>query len=630
MSLRSRIITPFAILAVAAVVGLGTVIAVELKGSSDSHALILRFERVVKDLNSVVHFIKDAEGQLNNAMAMTGLTDHATVMAGIDTELAAVRETITNLRGEFSSDEVSAAFTEFDAAIEAWHSDARVLLGAEAAAEIPSPERIRRESEELIDLNERLLDLAEGEVDAIAARQLQTARMIVLGAGALILVSILVVLGLALRNASGISRSVASVADSLSRLAGQHRPDASGGTGGGDEIATMLAALSVLQDSLSERDALVAREREEAALAKVRARQQAERQAEIGRLVASALRGEFGGRLNVDGADAGSRHELEQMNALFAGIESVIMDVSQALDRFAAGDLSARMEGNYGGLMDQLKRNLNSTGERLQHMVADIRATSSGLADAIGGIVTGADGLSNRSQQQAAALEELAATMEEMSRAVRSHAETAANADSLSKDVARSAAEGTSVAKGAVAAIQRINESTSRITDVVGLVESIAFQTNLLALNAAVEAARAGESGKGFAVVAAEVRGLAQRAGDAAKEIKTLVEQSAANVSDGVRLVQSSGSALSQIREGIEQLAQSLSSISDAGQEQAPAVSEVSSAVAQLDATTQDNARLAAESAATSAGMDRQAQQLLDLVAFFDGQRTGGSLHSAA
>ncbi len=207
--------------------------------------------------------------------------------------------------------------------------------------------------------------------------------------------------------------------------------------------------------------------------------------------------------------------------------------------------------------------------------------------------------------------------MEEMASTVRSNAENAERANAKASDASRRAVDGRSVVSETVTAMDRIEKSSGRISDITALIDSIAFQTNLLALNASVEAARAGEAGRGFAVVASEVRTLAQRSADAAREIKELIAESSTHVSSGVELVNRSGEALDGITAAITSLAESIAEISSASREQSAGVEEISSAVTRMDEMTQQNAGLAEQSATAARALETQAAELGELVSVF-------------
>ena len=265
--------------------------------------------------------------------------------------------------------------------------------------------------------------------------------------------------------------------------------------------------------------------------------------------------------------------------------------------------------------------------ERLTLTVGEVRRGSDAVSTAAQQIAHGNDDLSQRTQEQASSLEETASSMEEMTSTVKQNAENASHANQLARGAREQAERGGEVAGKAIIAMSEINASSSKIADIVGLIQEIAFQTNLLALNAAVEAARAGEQGRGFAVVATEVRSLAQRSAGAAKEIKGLISDSAEKVRSGSELVNQSGKALAEIVDSVKKVTDIVAEIAAASQEQSAGIDQVNNAVMQMDEMTQQNAALVEEAAAAARAMQEQAGELTQQVGFF---QLGGSGAAAA
>jgi methyl-accepting chemotaxis protein len=255
--------------------------------------------------------------------------------------------------------------------------------------------------------------------------------------------------------------------------------------------------------------------------------------------------------------------------------------------------------------------------ERLTLTVGEVRLGSDAVSTAAQQIARGNDDLSQRTQEQASSLEETASSMEQMTSTVKQNAENASHANQLARGAREQAERGGEVAGRAIVAMSEINASSSKIADIVGLIQEIAFQTNLLALNAAVEAARAGEQGRGFAVVATEVRSLAQRSAGAAKEIKALINDSAEKVRSGSELVSQSGKALAEIVESVKKVTDIVAEIAAASHEQSAGIDQVNNAVMQMDEMTQQNAALVEEAAAAARAMHEQAGELTQQVGFF-------------
>jgi methyl-accepting chemotaxis protein len=282
----------------------------------------------------------------------------------------------------------------------------------------------------------------------------------------------------------------------------------------------------------------------------------------------------------------------------------------------AQGDLSTPIQvkaGDSTSLMACLQQMQNS----LSAVVSSVRQGSERVACASGEIAQGNLDLSGRTEQQASALEQTAASMEQLGSTVRQNADSARQADDLAKRASTVATRGGDVVSRVVQTMQGINESSRRISDIIGVIDGIAFQTNILALNAAVEAARAGEQGRGFAVVASEVRSLAHRSAEAAKEIKQLIAASVQRVEDGSKLVNEAGTTMTDVVASIGRVTAIMGEISSASVKQSSGVAQVSAAVTQMDQATQQNAALVEESAAAAESLREQAQALVQVVGGF-------------
>ena len=294
-------------------------------------------------------------------------------------------------------------------------------------------------------------------------------------------------------------------------------------------------------------------------------------------------------------------------------------EARQALRSVAEGDLSDGSAGQQGaeGLMAELQRMRQS----LRELVQRVHGASVQMHHASSEIAHGNADLSARTESQASALEETAASMEQLNATVRQNADNAQTANQLAHSASQVAQQGGAVVARVVETMQGINDSSNRIADIIGVIDSIAFQTNILALNAAVEAARAGEQGRGFAVVASEVRALAQRSADAAKEIKSLISASVERVASGSALADQAGSTMTEIVGAIRRVTDIMGEISAASGEQSAGVAQVGEAITQMDQATQQNAALVEESAAAAEGLRQQAQGLLEAVSRFQLER---------
>jgi methyl-accepting chemotaxis protein len=289
-----------------------------------------------------------------------------------------------------------------------------------------------------------------------------------------------------------------------------------------------------------------------------------------------------------------------------------------ALSKLAAGDLTYRIDGRFPEEYQRLQADFNAAINRLHEVMGNVAGAAGAIRSGTGEISTAADDLSRRTERQAASLEETAAALDQITATVRKTAEGAREAQSV-VNAARGDAEASGVVVAdAISAMDRIEASASQISQIVGVIDEIAFQTNLLALNAGVEAARAGEAGRGFAVVASEVRALAQRSADAAKEIKALISASTAQVSSGVELVGKTGQALQRIVGEVAKITELVTEIAASAQEQAVGLAQVNTTINEMDQMTQQNAAMVEQSTAASHALANQAGELDHLMEEFE------------
>jgi methyl-accepting chemotaxis protein len=285
-------------------------------------------------------------------------------------------------------------------------------------------------------------------------------------------------------------------------------------------------------------------------------------------------------------------------------------------NRIADGDLSVRVDtraGDTGSMLFAL-RNMR---ERLAGIVSGISESSGSILLASGEIAQGNTDLSQRTEEQAAALQQTASSMQELTSTVKLNAENAQQAGGVAHGASEVAMRGSGLVDDVVDTMRDLAAGSKRMTDIIAVIEGIAFQTNILALNAAVEAARAGEQGRGFAVVAGEVRSLAQRSAVSAKEIKELIESSTARVDSGAKLAERAGQTMTEVTHAVKRVTDIMGEISSASHEQSTGIEEVNRAVAQMDDVTQQNAALVEQAAAAAASMADQARQLQAAVTVF-------------
>jgi methyl-accepting chemotaxis protein len=380
-----------------------------------------------------------------------------------------------------------------------------------------------------------------------------------------------------------IASPIAQMTDAMRDLAQQTMNVRIPGIGRRDEIGAMAAAVQVFKENGQERIRLEA--------------EAAQFQQELDR-------------------------KLKDMEAAFesAGRDQklVVEGLASALSALAKGDLTARLSQQVAAAYQALKGDFNAAMDKLQDTMTSVAATTHTVHAGAGEISSASDDLSRRTERQAATLEQTAAALGEITATVRKTAEGAGTARSVATESKQDAEHSGNVVHETVQAMSQIDHSSKEISNIIGVIDEIAFQTNLLALNAGVEAARAGDAGRGFAVVATEVRALAQRSADAAKEIKTLISASHQQVKTGVRLVDDTGTALARIAGQVSRLNELIAAIAASAEEQATALHQVNSAVNQMDQVTQQNAAMVEQSTAASHSLSRDAAELSRLVGQFN------------
>jgi methyl-accepting chemotaxis protein len=338
---------------------------------------------------------------------------------------------------------------------------------------------------------------------------------------------------------------------------------------------------------------------------------------EVEALVAAAAAGEFDRRIGSDGRQGFFLTLTRGLDTLMDSVETGVAEVSRMLRAIAEGDLSQRIEREFGGLLGQMRDDCNRTAERLAEVLGNINSAAESVRVASTEIAAGNADLSMRTEQQAANLEETASSMEELSSTVRQNADNARQAEKLAKGASSVADRGSQVVGQVVETMSGLSAASGQMVEIISTIDGIAFQTNILALNAAVEAARAGEQGRGFAVVASEVRALAQRSAEAAKQVKGLIDDSVSRIGGGAALVDEAGRTMSEILNSVRDLAKLMGEISGATQEQSAGIGQVNETVSQLDTVTQQNAALVEQATAAARSLEEQAGVMAEAVAAF-------------
>jgi methyl-accepting chemotaxis protein len=403
-----------------------------------------------------------------------------------------------------------------------------------------------------------------------------------IGLGEIFLPLFVVFLGLIYFMRRGVSSALSGLTASMEKIADAQLDADIPGLERSDEIGRMARQVAQFRDDAVEKRTLEAR-------------------AEADRAAAEAERT----------ANEAARADTVTQQRL------VVESVAAGLEKLSSGDLLFRLTTAFGGDYEKLRGDFNATMEKLQETMQSIATNTQGVQSGAEEITQASDDLSRRTEQQAASLEETAAALDQITATVRRTAEVANEARELVSTSQADAERSGDVVRQTVGAMDGIETSSKQIANIIGVIDEIAFQTNLLALNAGVEAARAGDAGRGFAVVATEVRALAQRSADAAKEIKTLISASTQQVDVGVKLVSETGQALGRIVTQVSQLNNLVKELAASAKEQATGLGEVNAAVNQMDQVTQQNAAMVEQATAASHGLSGEAQELARLVGQF-------------
>ncbi|HEY9012089.1 MAG TPA: methyl-accepting chemotaxis protein [Devosia sp.] len=453
--------------------------------------------------------------------------------------------------------------------------------------------------------------IPKAEIDAVAAETLNT--LMLVGAAALVAVGLVT-----LFVSSRITRPIPKLSASMQAVADGRLDTEVPYTKLNNELGAMARTVEVFRANAQQ-----VAEMTEAEASRIirdqqaRSEMMAELQRAFGNVVDAAVAGDFTRRVDVQFSDAELNALASSVNNLVATVDRGVSETGVVLSALADADLTRRMEGEYEGSFARLKADTNAVSEKLADIVGQLRDTSRALKTATGEILSGANDLSERTTKQAATIEETSAAMEQLATTVLHNAERASEASVVAGTVTRTAEEGGQVMAKANEAMERITASSAKISNIIGLIDDIAFQTNLLALNASVEAARAGEAGKGFAVVAVEVRRLAQSAAQASSEVKALIEQSATEVQSGSRLVADAARKLESMVEAARSSNELMEGIARENREQATSIEEINTAVRTLDEMTQHNAALVEETNAAIEQTEAQASELDRVVDIF-------------
>ncbi|MDO9416404.1 methyl-accepting chemotaxis protein [Pararhizobium sp.] len=615
MKIRGKIYLVVGLLSFVSIVITGLTISVVTEYGSKLRSFDNAFERAFKGehLNRLVTaVVMDARG----IYAAKSMEKAAPFAEGINKNLGKIDALLTTWRPLVPAEQLTAfdAVVKRTAEFHTFRSET-ARLGTAVSIEAANEQGNN-------DANRANRKAYQGEIDAVVATDMEALEAIKLEISAFqtnMMLLILSVAGLGILAGVGTAFYIATrqLSQPIMRVTGTMKDLASGNletevpfSGRTDEIGEMAAAVEIFK-----RNALAVRDlnAHEGFLRE----QSADLQSSVAGVVASAAAGDFTGRINKEYENGDLNRFAASVNELLSGIDAGINETRRVVASLASGDLTQSMSGSFQGAFAELQKNVNESFATLQSTLRDVRTTTDSIAGNSSELRSAADDLSKRTEQQAAALEETSAALEEITAAVKNSTERAQEATVLVTEAKQNAAQSGAVVRSAVDAMGRIEQASNEISQIIGVIDEIAFQTNLLALNAGVEAARAGDAGKGFAVVAQEVRELAQRAASAAKDIKGLITKSGKEVQTGVKLVQETGSSLGEIETRVLKINDYIHSIATAAREQATGLQEVSTAINQMDQVTQQNAAMVEETSAATHKLSAEASGLAHLVSGF-------------
>ncbi len=568
--------------------------------------------------------VAQMEVAIRNARLQAAPEDVDTADADIDARLveanAALEKAIPITSDPAELKGIQEAFTTYSTAAHGMISliTENMAMGQDFAAE----EQFKQEHVE------PSLESVAGLIDAAQARSVartaeaqarvnDTIASVGLLGNILSIVALLVLVGSAIFSLRSVARPIRSMTDSMNKLsAGDIQSDIPF-RDRKDEVGRMATTVQIFKDGLIRAAELEAEKEAITRRASAGAMAMAELQGRIAEVVTAGVASDLSKRIDARFEDRELASLADGVNRLMDTMDRGVTETGTVLAAMAQTDLTHRVTGAYQGAFARLKNDTNAVADKLSEIVGQLRQTSRGLKTATGEILSGANDLSERTTKQAATIEETSAAMEQLASTVLQNVERANEASSVSGNVTRTAEEGGQVMGEATTAMERITQSSAKISNIIGLIDDIAFQTNLLALNASVEAARAGEAGKGFAVVAVEVRRLAQSAAEASAEVKVLIEQSGTEVKTGSRLVADAASRLQSMLEAARASNELMDGIARESREQASSIEEVNTAIRQLDEMTQHNAALVEETNAAIEQTEAQANDLDRIVDVF-------------
>ncbi|OWV81298.1 chemotaxis protein [Rhizobium sp. N122] len=584
LSIRMQILVP---MVATIVVGFGSAFLIGYQAITGQTRVAAVVQEAVNAKLASAHIeqqFRQATSVVDRVLSMTNFVPATEVKAEFDATDGALSQSLDELGRVDLAASLTEGVRSLGEAHEVWEKDVRISLGLEQADEVPTAEKLARSQQAILSgiaAVNAIVDKIATESVAEAGSALETKIEIELALAGL---AAILGLGILIAIARHVSRPIQRITQSMQELAGGETDKAIPYAGRRDEIGLMAGSVEVFRQNAIARTRL-------------------ENEAEQNRRLAEANR-----LADQEQAEASA---AERLTVATSGLAA-------GLKRLAEGDLAFKLADRFAAEFEPLRHDFNASVEQLGGTLLSVSESVSIINSGTREISNGSNELSGRTERQAATLEQTAAALSAVTAKVTEASKIADEARGVADSANRSAMASGKVVAQTVEAMGQIEESSKQINNIIAVIDQIAFQTNLLALNAGVEAARAGEAGKGFAVVAQEVRELAQRSAQAAKEIKDLIGRASAKVSTGVELVSQTGAALGDIGRFIVDINRFMEALAGAAREQSTNLSEVNAAMHQLDQVTQQNAAMVEETTAASVTLASEAERLRELVTQFE------------